>query len=174
MKPKKLSTANHQDYPGSKLDQIIYLFLILMITLIFIFFSLLSSGPVSSPTCPKTSMTTMALSLEDFLSISQRQRKEEQELRAEERAADLKEINKMIENGVKDEVERVLVPIQAKNDERFSKLESAMSKMQEVLKDPPLPHPERMFPHQPPIQQLSPSLPSTMIPPSRYPVVAPA
>ena len=67
-------------------------------------------------------MTTMALSLEDFLSISQRQRKEDQELRAEEGAADLKEINKMIESGVKDEVERVLVPIQAKNDERSASL----------------------------------------------------
>ena len=54
----------------------------------------------------------MALSLEDFLKISQNQRREEQELRAQERAADLKEINKMIENGVKEEVERALVPIQ--------------------------------------------------------------
>ena len=122
-----------------------------MLTLISVIFYLLSICPISPVTCPKTSVTTMALSLEDFLKISKEQRREEQELRAQERASDLKEINKMIEKGVKDEVERVLVPIQAKNDERFTRLEAAMTKIQGCFKDPTLPHPGTAHPPHPPI-----------------------
>ena len=95
-------------------------------------------------------MITKALSLEDFIKISQEQRKEEQELCAQERAADLKEINTMIEKGVKEEVERVLAPIQVKNDERFTRLETQLSKLQEAPKYPPLPQPEKVFPPHPP------------------------
>ena len=141
-----------------------------MLTLISVIFFLLSLGSVSPPTCPKTSVITMALSLEDFIKISQEQRKEEQELRAQERAADLKEINTMIEKGVKEEVERVLAPIQVKNDERFTRLETQLSKLQEAPKYPPLPQPEKVFPpHPPPRQQTSTSPVRTMVSPLHSP-----
>ena len=59
---------------------------------------------------------------------------EDSRVRAEERAADLAEINRMIESGVKTEVERALRPIQSKNEERFGHLETEMANLKELFK----------------------------------------
>ena len=94
----------------------------------------------------------MSLTLEDFLRITkenddaqQRQRfleqqerdhlrDQDQKIRASERAADLAAIEKLVESGVKNEVSRVIQPIQEKNEERLGNIESEMSELKTLLK----------------------------------------
>ena len=106
--------------------------------------------------------SNMALTAEEFLRISKAQRAEQlvedAKIRAEERASDLTEINKMIESGVKTEVERVLGPLQSKNEERFSTLESDMADLKKLLK----PGPSFQFP---PVQPVA--GPHSDVPPLR-------
>ena len=89
----------------------------------------------------------MSLTLEDFLRITkenddaqQRQRileqqerdhlrDQDQKIRASERAADLAAIEKLVKSGVKNEVSRVIQPIQEKNEERLGNIESEMSEL---------------------------------------------
>ena len=86
----------------------------------------LSSGSVFVSTCPLTSSTsTMALTLEDFIRISDKNR-----------AEDLIKINNMIESGVGAEVERVVKPMQNQNEERFDMLESEISKLKDAMNAP--------------------------------------
>ena len=94
----------------------------------------------------------MSLTLEDFLRITkenddaqQRQRileqqerdhlrDQDQKIRASERAADLAAIEKLVKSGVKNEVSRVIQPIQEKNEERLGNIESEMSELKTLLK----------------------------------------
>ena len=99
----------------------------------------LSSGLGILSTCPLTSsLPTMALTLEDFIRISDKNR-----------AEDLNKINVMIESGVRAEVERVVKPMQTQNEERFGILESEMSKLKDLFKaSPPLPQPAQVHSQQ--------------------------
>ena len=99
-----------------------------MLTLIPLLFFLSSGSGISTLSCSSPpSLTTMALTLEDFIRISDKNR-----------ADDLKEINKMIESGVRAEVERVVNPMQTRNEERFGLLESEMSKLKDIMIGPSL------------------------------------
>ena len=101
-----------------------------MLTLILLLI-LFSSGTEFLSTCSITSYPfTMALTLEDFVRISDKNR-----------AEDLIKINDMIETGVRAEVERVVKPLQKQNEERFGKMESEISKLKDALKAPPPPPP---------------------------------
>ena len=108
----------------------------IILNIIFRVFFILSVG-VHLFICPHNPWASMSLTAEEFIRLSKEQRAEDSKVRAEERAADLAEINKMIESGVKAEVERALAPIQAKNDERFGHLETEMANLKDLLKSGP-------------------------------------
>ena len=113
-----------------------------MLTLIPLLF-FISSGVGFLSNCSVTSsLSTMALTLEDFIRISDKNRTE-----------DLEKINKMIESGVRAEVERVVKPMQNKNEERFDMLESKMSKLEDAMKKPAPPPPSLPQPVQVHAQQ---------------------
>ena len=109
---------------------------------------------------------SMSLTLEDFLKINKanneahdeqraRDRQEradqlahDQELRAKERANDLDAIGKLIESGVKDEVIRVIQPIQEKNEERFGTMQSQITEITNLLKYRRIPNPPNISSNQ--------------------------
>ena len=105
--------------------------------------------PVTTP-CLQVS-DRMSLTLEDFLRINKeniasiekqrvddqreraREREHDQHVRAKERVEDLGAISKLIESGVKDEVIRVIKPIEEKNEKRLGKLEEDMTQIKNLL-----------------------------------------
>ena len=153
--------------------------------LIFSVFLLTSSG--SSSLVENTDLVTilhpnrtinMALSLEDFLKYSSKQRAEDQEVRAKERALDskvraeehesnLNAMKDLIKSGVKEEVSRVLKPIQDNNEKRIGSLEADMKEIKSILKSGQSSsqpsqshdhtrdhHPDQASQHEPPHEQL--------------------
>ena len=115
----------------------------IILTIIQLVFSLSLGVPLCS--CSQTTLTSMTLTAEEFIRLSKEQRAEQMaedtKVRAQERAEDLAQINKMIESGVKAEVQRVLAPIQSKNEERFGHLESEMADLKDMLKSGPFKQP---------------------------------
>ena len=113
--------------------------MIILIIIQLVFPALSLGVPLGSGS--QTSLTNMTLTAEEFIKLSKQQRAEQMaedtKVRAEERAEDLAQINKMIESGVKTEVQRVLGPIQSKNDERFVHLETEMADLKDLIKSGP-------------------------------------
>ena len=131
----------------------------LILTIIPQFFFFLASLGIQLPSSSTIPKQSMALTAEEFLRISKLQRAEDAKIReeeraadkkireeekaadmrirSEERAADLAKINIMIESGVKAEVERVIEPIQVRNNERFGILEAEMVELKDLLKSGP-------------------------------------
>lgn len=118
--------------------------MIIQISIVLLFFSPGSSVPTQSQP------SSMSLTLDDFLKINKAnneaydlERARDRQERAEERASDLDAISKLIESGVKEEVTRVIQPIQEKNETRLGCLESQMNEIKNLLRsglsaDPPL------------------------------------
>ena len=95
--------------------------------------------------------TKMSLTLEDFMRITsekelalkkerqeeraeqERLRNEDQKTRAAENKAHLEAIEKLIETGVREEVKRVVEPLQKRNEDRFEKVEMELSELKRVL-----------------------------------------
>lgn len=104
----------------------------LILTVIPQFFLYISLG-ISFLSSSSIHKQSMALTAEEFLRLTSMQRAEDTKVRAEERASDLSEIKRMIESGVKAEVERVIEPIQVKNNERFGILEKEIGELKVLL-----------------------------------------
>ena len=124
----------------------------LTLTLFLIFTS--SIGTLVSPVTSTHTDPTMALTLEDFLKHSKlnaeeleqqreldcqeraAEREQDKKVRAAEYQSQLEAIDNLVKKGVKDEVTRVLQPIQEKNETRIDTLEKDMAQIKNLLTHP--------------------------------------